>query len=213
MEFDPVEGFAPEDLVVGETNRAAIELISRWPAWNSPVIVLAGPVGSGKSHLASIWKHRTGAAEFDACGVGEPVLPPSGAALVEDLGAGALDETGLFHLINQVRALSGSLLLTSRNFPGAWGVELDDLASRLKSATTVEIAEPDDALLAGVITKLFADRQLEVAPHVVQFLVHRIDRSLAAAIRIVEQIDKLSLEKKSRISRALAADVLAELER
>ncbi len=210
MDFDTVTGFAPEDLIVGETNRAAIEVVSRWPDWPSPVIVLAGPTGSGKSHLAAIWADRAVATKFDGHNVGEPSLPPSGAALVEDLGATGLDETGLFHLINQVRAASGTLLLTSRSFPGAWGVELADLASRLKSATTVEISEPDDALLASVITKLFADRQLSVAPHVIQFLVHRMDRSLAAAINIVDQIDKLSLEKKVKISRSLAADVLAE---
>ena len=78
---------------------------------------------------------------------------------------------------------------------------LPDLASRLKAAATVEIREPDDLLLAGVITKLFADRQVEVEPHVVQFLVRRIERSLSTAIRVVERLDRAALEQKTRITR------------
>jgi chromosomal replication initiation ATPase DnaA len=72
----------------------------------------------------------------------------------------------------------------------------------------VEIREPDDLLLAGVVTKLFADRQVEVEPHVVQFLVRRIERSLATAIRVVERIDQAALEQKTRVTRTLAADTV-----
>ena len=119
-----------------------------------------------------------------------------------------LDETGLFHLINAVRAAGTHLLLTARRFPSAWGVRLPDLASRLKAAATVEILEPDDHLLAGVITKLFADRQVEVEPHVVQFLVRRIERSLSTAIGVVDRLDRAALEQKTRITRALAAEMV-----
>ena len=119
---------------------------------------------------------------------------------------GGLDETGLFHAVNAVRAAGSHMLLTARRFPSAWGVALPDLASRLKAAATVEIREPDDLLLAGVIAKLFADRQVEVEPHVVQFLVRRIERSLATAIRVVDRLDRAALEQKTRITRGLAAE-------
>jgi chromosomal replication initiation ATPase DnaA len=87
-------------------------------------------------------------------------------------------------------------------------VRLPDLASRLKVAATVEIQEPDDLLLAGVIAKLFADRQVEVEPHVVQYLVRRIERSLATAIAVVDRLDKIALEQQTRITRALAGEVV-----
>ncbi len=128
--------------------------------------------------------------------------------LIDDADTPGLDETGLFHLINAVRARAAQLLLTARRFPAAWGVTLPDLASRLKAAATVEIHEPDDALLAGVITKLFADRQVEVEPHVVQFLVRRIERSLSTANAVVERLDRAALQQKSRITRSLAATVV-----
>ena len=91
-------------------------------------------------------------------------------------------------------------------------LKLPDLSSRLKAAATVEIGEPDDQLLAGVITKLFADRQVEVEPHVVQYLVRRIERSLSTAIRIVERLDRTALEQKSRITRALAVEAVTALD-
>ena len=123
-----------------------------------------------------------------------------------------LDEHGLFHLINAVRGAETQLLLTSRRFPSAWGVALPDLASRLKAAATVEILEPDDLLLAAVITKLFADRQVEVEPHVVQFLVRRIERSLSTAIDVVDRLDRAALEQKTRITRALAAETVSAMD-
>ena len=132
--------------------------------------------------------------------------------LIDDVDAAAIDETGLFHLINAVRQAGTSLLMTSRRFPAAWGVALPDLVSRLKAAATVEIHEPDDTLLAAVTTKLFADRQVEVEPHVVQFLVRRIERSLSSAIDVVARLDRAALEKKTRITRALAAQVVEAME-
>jgi len=208
-------GRSRDELVVGRANADAVALVDRWPEWPAPVVVLAGPAGSGKSHLASIWRERSGAASFPRDGLGAAALEAAarGPVLVDDADGPGLDETGLFHLVNDVRAAGTQLLLTARRFPAAWNVRLPDLASRLKAAATVEIHEPDDLLLAGVITKLFADRQVEVEPHVVQFLVRRIERSLATAIGVVERLDRAALEQQSRITRGLAASTLSALDR
>lgn len=208
------EGRSRDHLVVSEANRAAVALVDRWPDWPSPVVVLAGPSGSGKSHLGAIWCEMSGAAVLDRQRIAEAVASAGeGAAFfIDDADAGGLDETGLFHAVNAVRAGGGSMLLTARRFPAAWGIGLPDLASRLKAAATVEIGEPDDLLLTGVIAKLFADRQVEVEPHVVQFIVRRIERSLATAIRVVEKLDAAALEHKTRITRALAAEVVGALD-
>lgn len=207
-------GRSRDELVVGAANADAVALIDRWPDWPAPVVVLAGPAGSGKSHLAEIWRERSGAALLRRENLGASAIEAAGRGpvLVDDADGPGLDETGLFHLINGVRAAGTQLLLTARRFPAAWNVRLPDLGSRLKAAATVEIHEPDDLLLAGVITKLFADRQVEVEPHVVQFLVRRIERSLSTAIRVVEKLDRAALEQKSRISRALAAETVDSLD-
>lgn len=206
-------GYSRDDLVVSSANRQAVALVDSWPDWPSPVVVLAGPTGSGKTHLASIWQERTGAQRLDARSLGEAAsgfgLRP---VLIDDIDGDRVDEPALFHLINAVRGAGSHLLLTARRFPTAWDVTLPDLSSRLKAAATVEIHEPDDLLLAGVITKLFADRQIEVEPHVVHYLARRIERSLATAMRVVERLDHMALEQKARITRALAAEAVSSMD-
>lgn len=206
-------GYSRDELVVSGTNSQAVALVDRWPDWPSSLVVLAGPAGSGKTHLASIWRARANAVAIDARRIGDSIETLGARpALIDDVDTEAVDEQGLFHLINAVRGAGSTLLLTARRFPSAWGVTLPDLASRLKVAATVEIHEPDDLLLAGVITKLFADRQVEVEPHVVQYLVRRIERSLATAMRVVERLDRTALERKTPITRALAAEAVSAMD-
>jgi chromosomal replication initiation ATPase DnaA len=201
-----------DDLIVTPANAEAVSMIDRWPDWPSAVMVLAGPAGSGKSHLASIWREWSGAESVPAEELGGMATAPAGPVLVDGVGDGPFDEAALFHLLNMIRSADTHLLLTSRRFPLAWGAELPDLVSRLRTATTVEVHEPDDALLEGVIAKLFADRQVEVEPHVVSYLARRIERSVATAIDVVERLDRAALEEKSRITRGLAARIVSALD-
>lgn len=206
-------GYSRDDLVVSPANTEAAALIDRWPDWPAPVVVLAGPPGAGKTHLATIWREMASAALLAPGSIADGSAVADGRAMVvDDVDAGPIDEQALFHLMNAARAANAHLLLTARRFPLAWGLTLPDLVSRLKAAATVEIHEPDDLLLAGVMTKLFADRQVEVEPHVVQYLVRRIERSLSTVMRVVEKLDRVALEQKSRITRALAAEVVSAMD-
>jgi chromosomal replication initiation ATPase DnaA len=211
LDLEHAAGVSRDDLVVSRANAEAAALIDRWPDWPSPVVVLAGPPGAGKSHLAAIWRDVSGAEALDARNLGNHIGADR-PILIDAIDAAPLDDPALFHLINAVRASATHLLMTSRRFPAAWGATLPDLVSRLKAATVVEIAEPDDLLLSGVITKLFADRQVEVEPHVVDYLVRRIERSLATAARVVGRLDHAALEQKARITRSLAAEVVTAMD-
>lgn len=200
-----------EDVIAGKSNRAAVGIIDLWPAWPSPIVALTGPEGCGKTHLAQAWAGKANALALDPASLAAFSIPQTGsqAFLVEDIGEAPLDETALFHLANSVRQQQGSLLLTSKLRPGGWNFELPDLKSRLQAATVVEIAEPDDVLLLSVLAKLFADRQVIVEPNVSEYLVTRMERSFSEAVRLVALLDALALEKKARITRALAASVFA----
>lgn len=214
LEFGHQPSNAREDLIVSDPLNAALRIVDDWPDWPSAVVILAGPTGAGKTHLANIWKERSGATLVSLSTDSEKALleAAAGAILVEDIDREGFDDTQLFHLINTVRQNGTSLLITTRIWPAAWPVYLPDLRSRLKAATVVEIGEPDDALLVQVIEKLFADRQVSVDPKVVSYLVQRMERSLDAAQMIVGRVDALALARRCKVSRGLAAEVLAELE-
>lgn len=201
-----------DDLRVSERLEAAVAIVDSWPAWPSPVVILAGPVGSGKSHLASIWREHSGATAIHPVkGSNAAETAASGPVIFEDADRAGFDDTELFHVINSVRENGTSLMITSRLWPISWPVKLPDLISRLKAATTVEIGEPDEELLSQVIVKLFADRQLYIDDKLVLYIVSRMERSLGAAQTIVARLDRLALSRGTRITRGLAAEVLNEL--
>ncbi|WP_298814330.1 DnaA/Hda family protein [uncultured Roseibium sp.] len=199
-----------DDYLVGGSNRAAFELLERWPDWPSPVVVLAGPVGAGKTHLVNAFRDETGAAVIQALDLKEDDvewLASAPAAVVEDAHLG-VDNTALFHLLNAARQAENSVLITSRTWPASWKIGLPDLLSRLRAATPVEIQEPDDDLLRRVLVKLFADRQIAVEISVIDYLVVRMERSLEVALRAVEAIDREALAGRVKITKPLAGRVL-----
>ncbi len=200
------------DFLVGDANRTAIELIDRWPDWPSRVVLLAGPVGAGKTHLAEIWRAMSGARMVPARALGEmesSELLAAGALVVEDLHEGPVDERALFHLLNLAKEQGATVLVTSRVWASALPLTIPDLASRLRAAQPVELDEPDDDLLARVLTKLFADRQLNVDASVIAYIVTRMERSLEAANAIVAWLDREALAGRRAVTRRLAAEALA----
>ncbi len=200
------------DYLVGDANRAAVALVDGWPAWPDRTVLLCGPAGSGKSHLVEIWRTASHAAVVGANALGDvEALAAAPAVAVEDLHAGRRDEAGLFHLINLTGERRVPLLMTSRLPLAALGVRLPDLASRLRAARPIELGAPDDALLRLVLVKLFADRQLTVDAGVIETIVTRMERSLEAASRIVEELDREALAGGRAISRRLAAATLARV--
>ncbi|TYC66773.1 hypothetical protein FMN63_11640 [Stappia sp. BW2] len=210
LELPHEAALSRDDYLVGGSNRAAFELLERWPDWPSPVVVLAGPVGAGKTHLVRAFQDETGAvvlpaAELTANSVQTLVAAPS--TVIEDAHLG-FDNTALFHLLNAARQAGKTVLITSRTWPASWKISLPDLQSRLRAATPVEILEPDDDLLRRVLVKLFADRQIAVDQGVVDYLVVRMERSLEVAMRAVEAIDQEALAGRVKITKPLAGRVL-----
>ncbi len=209
------ERFGREDFLSGPSNAAALALIERWPDWPARTVALVGPEGSGKSHLAAIWAKTAGARSIASHAIAAATVPTAlatGALVVEDLREGACEEAALFHLLNLAREQGDFLLITARAPPSSWTIRLRDLASRLRALPAVTLAPPDDALLRAVMVKLFADRQLAVDEGLIGYLTTRIERSFAAARRIVAELDREALRQKRDVNRALAAELLHERE-
>jgi len=205
------ESFARDDFLEGPSNAAALKLVESWPDWPNRVVVLAGPEGAGKSHLAAIWADLAGARFLAAHALAETSLLAAlstGALVIEDLASEAIDERSLFHLINLAREEEAFVLVTGRTAPGGWSLQVPDLASRLRVLPVVELGAPDDALLRAVLVKLFADRQVTVDESLVAYLATRMERSFATARALVENLDREALRLKRPVTRALAADFL-----
>jgi chromosomal replication initiation ATPase DnaA len=203
-----------EDFMPAPGNREALAWLARWPDWPAPALVLQGPPGCGKSHLARIWATRTAARWLEAAALAGHAGPTSGpddgrTCVLDDVGP-VVDEEALLSLYNRLHERRGHLLITARLPVGAWTVRLPDLASRLRAAPAAAIGPPDDALLGAVLLKLFADRQLVISEAVIEYLVRHMERSFAAARLVVAGLDAASLQQQRPITVALARTLVEQ---
>jgi chromosomal replication initiation ATPase DnaA len=205
------ESLTRDNFLEGPANEAGLALVDSWPDWPNRIMLLVGPEGSGKSHLAAIWAEDAGARSTSAhllTAASVPGALATGALVVEDLKPSDFDERALFHLINLAREDEAYVLITARTPPSAFDVELRDLRSRLRAIPVVSLLPPDDQLFRALIVKFCADRQMAVDEAVVSYLTTRIERSFAAARQAVELLDTEALRLGRPVTRTLAAELL-----
>ncbi|MFU8777809.1 MAG: chromosomal replication initiator DnaA [Roseovarius sp.] len=205
-----------EDFFVSPANAEAVAMIEGWQGWPGRKLILAGPRGAGKTHLAHVWATLSGArivAAKDLCHGDIPQLA-GGPVAVEDADQVAGHrpaEEALFHLHNLVLAEGHALLLTGERPPNLWPFTLPDLQSRMQGTMLTQLRAPDDTLLAAVLTKLFADCQIAPSPDTIPYLARRMDRSFHAAQAVVAALDATALAEGRPITRALTAQVLDKM--
>lgn len=202
---------ARADFVAACSNRLALAWIDNQADWPAGRLVLSGPPGSGKSHLAAIFAHAVMAPILPARVLGEAavpdLLPAHGSAVIE--AADQAPERPLLHLLNLASEAGGRLLLTARLPASAWGVELPDLRSRLGASGQASLGIPDQPLVRAVLAKCAADRQLRLGQLVIDWLSARLPRDLAAAERAVALLDAAALAHGRPPDLRLARLVLA----
>jgi chromosomal replication initiation ATPase DnaA len=192
------------DFLVAPPNAKAMAWIDRWPDWPATALALVGPPGSGKSHLAEVWREAAGAPALQggdlAAAQADRLLGSATALLVEgaDAKLSAEQQETLLHLYNLLAERRGHLLLTGRDAPKRWPLQLPDLVSRLATAPVAELGPPDDALLQAVLVKLCSDRQLDIGADAVAYLQTRIPRSFAAAQTVANALDLRTLAARQR---------------
>ncbi len=198
-----------EDFLVTAANGDAVAWIDRWPDWPTGTLILEGPPGAGKSHLASVWRARSKAVAIEGAALSADcvgLLSSHPCIVIEE--ADRAHEESLLHLYNLIRERRGFLLLTAQDAPARWGILLPDLRSRLTTIPRALIAAPDDLLIRAVMIKLFSDRQMVVGADVVDFIAKRIERSFATLRRVVAVLDDAALAERRRITVPFARAVL-----
>jgi chromosomal replication initiation ATPase DnaA len=196
------------DFFVAPSNAAAVTLLESWSDWPGGKLVLCGATGAGKTHLAHVWAALSGAKVVAAAAVDGPLDGPVAVDGLEAITGDRRAEEALFHLHNHVLGQDQPLLVTSALEPARLDFALPDLKSRMLGTTLVRIEPPDDQLMAAVMAKLFADRQLVISPSVVTYAVPRLKRTLAAVHALVEALDLRALERGKPVTRALVAELL-----
>lgn len=204
-----------EDFLVASCNEQAIAWLDRWPEWDPPGLVIHGPAGCGKTHLAHVWQARSQAVFLspESLQEDEPpeLLRDNSSAIIENadrvVGSAARERT-LLHLYNILGERRGSLLLTAVTPVAGWQTELPDLRSRIAALPAVDVGAPDDPLIGAVLVKMFSDRQLRVGQDVIAYLLTHMERSFSAARRIVAALDSRALAAKRRITVPFVAEVL-----
>jgi chromosomal replication initiation ATPase DnaA len=195
--------------LVAPCNQVAADTVGAWPRWPGPIVYLAGPPASGKTHLAALWAVEAGAELVVADRLGE--APPTAKYLAVD-GLDALTNgEALFHTVNAVMERGGALLVTARAAPHDLRLHLPDLKTRLLGATHLSIGPPDQAFLEKLLVHLAEQAQIAMDPAVAAYCVSRMERTQEAAVNLISALDRRSLSLKGPLSQRLAGEVLDEM--
>lgn len=203
LAFRPAQG--RDDFFVTPCNADAVGWIDRWPDWAIPGLVVWGAPGSGKSHLAAVWRTRSDARAIglDALGAHSPpaILGEQRHLLLDCASAATIPEAlqePLLHVYNLIVERGGSLLMVAQAPPARWTIALADLASRLRAMAAVAIAPPDDALLTAVLLKQLDDRHIKLPRDAVHYAVSHMERSFEAARLLASRLDRAAYEQRRR---------------
>ncbi len=208
LPFEHQPSYEPNDFIAACSNREALAWLDA--PWPDQRLALFGPPGCGKSHMLRIWQRRAGAALLTGPTLMTlDAIPLQGALALDDADAFA-DETLLFHLLNTARDRGLPLLLAGRTPPARWPVRLPDLSSRLRAISAVEITAPDEELLAALLKRLVADRQLAMSQPAQDWALLHLPRSAAELREAVALLDRESLASGGAVTRTLAIRVLSQ---
>ena len=209
--FSAKKDMAKEDFMVSECNKTAFMMIESWPNWNSFGLIIYGPKGCGKTHLAHIFRDKLCSETQKPLNIPfydckqitmknlERICNFSDAIIIENLQKN-VDQEALFHLFNHFQEKGKYMLLTAEITPTRISFSLKDLQSRLCLLPVAEIKEPDDTMLRALIIKLFYDRQLVISPEILEYIINNTERSFAFAEKLVQEIDEISLAYKSTVN-------------
>jgi DnaA family protein len=210
-------GFPPEQRFAAFHGQAPLRTLLESVAQGNDAhwLFLAGPAGSGKTHLllaacalaresglaAVFLPLSTVAGRLDDALQGL-VDAPALLCLdgVESIAGHRADEVALFHAHNAARQAGARMVYAATAMPTALGLGLPDLVSRLEQCTRLAVEPLDEAGRREVLRQRAARRGLELDEPVLDYLFRRVGRDLAGLTRLLDRLDRESLAAQRRIT-------------
>ncbi len=192
--------YAPENFLISEANKVAKKWVDTWPEWPEKGLIVFGQSGVGKTHWGHVWAEKANAYWADARKIEKDVFLNHQAIVFDNFCPESVDEEGLFHLINHFNATGKYFVLLSNSAPSQWQIKLKDLDSRLSLLPVARIEVADNALLESIFIKLLNDKQLNIDPTVVSYILTHFDRSVERLSQLVKALDEEALKHKRNIT-------------
>ena len=193
-----------DNFIVSSSNVNAFQILINQNF--SKNIFLYGPDKSGKTHLGLIWKKNNSALLYNNNLT--DLINNKKNVFIDDLFHN-LDEEEMFHIINHCNNNNLKILITSNQKLNNYNFSLKDLSSRLKIFDSASIDLPDDKLLMNLMIKLLSDKQIIIKnADIFHYILKRVHRSYEKVFLLIENIDKLSLEKKRQLTIPLIKDLI-----
>ena len=198
-----------EAFLISDANDAAWRAAMSWARSDEPALIICGPQGAGKTHLAHIAAEESGL-EISEDDAGELSAAPSTGLVVID-GLPSSDPRAFLAAMEEKISAGARLLLVGAGHPADWAMGLKDLRTRLEALPRATLGEPDETLIRGVIAKGFRDRQIMVNPAVIAYAAPRLSRTFAAAHGFVDAADRAALEEKRKITTQFIQKIIDRL--
>lgn len=209
FKFDFREAHNRDNYIVGETNSDAIKWIDIYPNWKNNGLVIEGPRASGKSHLVRVWQKKSNCSIFDSEQVNEEKINAKDNKNIAIENLENINNFEFFlHLINYKKEKKLNFLLTSSISISSLNISLKDIKSRLLELPKVKISLPTDNIIKGLIFKLMKDKGVLIDNKLIDFMINRIERSYEGINDFIQELNKVSLEKKKNISKLMIKEVL-----
>lgn len=200
-----------DDFIITESNAEAVKWLNRYPNWGAPGLIISGPAGSGKTHLAHIWQQQTGAAYVKSADDAVRLLDAPAQPIVidgaDDIAPEALEP--LFHLYNRAATNNTHILFCSEVPLAGWNIKLPDLQSRLAALPQVQLPPPDDMLLMALFTRALAVRGVTLKMELADYALPRLPRSARDVIETANALDRYALEHSKPLNLALLREFFA----
>ncbi len=214
LDIRPEEAPSLDNYVVGDN----AELMARLAGLADPrvfdQIFLWGPPGSGRSHLlrGALAKAQVRARPvimIDGAMLGEELAPAPGSLLIVD-NVEALSESAqitLFRTFNAARLVGLALLLAGQSPPLRLKLR-EDLRTRIGATLVYEVKPLSESDMADVLKRHANARGMRIDNTLIEYLLRHGRRDLPSLLRVLDTLDRVSLEQQRVLTLPLLRDVL-----